>query len=306
MKTALFVGLVLVAIPYLWALGRAVRRARAAGAIGEASARPSALELVIGFVTNFFDTLGIGSFAPTTAIFKLKGLVRDERIPGTLNVGHTAPTLVEALIFIAIVAVDVWTLVLMIAAAVAGSWLGAGVVSGWPRRNIQIGMGGALLVAATLFLLTIFGVAPGGGDALALAGPKLAIAIAVNFLLGALMEVGVGLYGPCLILVALLGMNPQAAFPIMMGSCAFLMPIGSLKFIRSERYSLRASLGLGIGGPPAVLIAAFIVKSLPLYYLRWLVVMVVLYAAVSMLRSAAMERAAAASPGPRGLPAAEP
>jgi hypothetical protein len=166
---------------------------------------------------------------------------------------------------------------------------GAGIVSGWPRRNIQIGMGGALLAAAALFLLQIFGIAPGGGDALALSGPKLAIGLAVNFLLGALMELGVGLYGPCLILIALLGMNPQAAFPIMMGSCAFLMPIGSLKFIRRERYSLRASLGLGIGGVPAVLIAAFIVKSLPLYWLRWLVVAVVLYAAVSMLRSAALE-----------------
>ena len=150
----------------------------------------------------------------------------------------------------------------MIAAAVAGSWLGAGVVSGWPRRNIQIGMGLALLVAATLLPADqIFGIAPGGGDALALAGTRLAIGLAVNFLLGALMELGVGLYGPCLILVSLLGMNPQAAFPIMMGSCAFLMPIGSLKFIRSGRYSLRATLGLGIGGVPAVLIAAFIVKS---------------------------------------------
>jgi uncharacterized membrane protein YfcA len=299
MKTALFVGLVLVAIPYLLALGRAVVRARASGAAGEDSPSPTPLGLAIGFVTNFFDTLGIGSFAPTTAIFKLKGLVRDERIPGTLNVGHTAPTLVQALIFIAIVSVDVWTLVLMITAAVAGSWFGAGVVSRWPRRNIQIGMGLALLAAATLFLLTIFGIAPGGGDALALGGTKLAIGVAVNFALGALMEVGVGLYGPCMILVALLGMNPQAAFPIMMGSCAFLMPIGSLKFIRSGRYSLRAALGLGTAGVPAVLIAAFIVKSLPLYYLRWLVVVVVLYAAVSMLRSAAAEtRLPVASPTP--------
>jgi uncharacterized membrane protein YfcA len=289
MKTALFVGLGFVAIPYLIALGKAVLRARGSRATGEAQGRPSALELVIGFVTNFFDTLGIGSFAPTTAIFKLKGLVRDEKIPGTLNVGHTVPTLVQALIFIAIVNVDVWTLTLMIAAAVLGSWVGASVVSGWPRRNIQVGMGLALLVAATLFLLTIFGIAPGGGDALALSGARLAIGLAANFVLGALMEVGVGLYGPCLILISLLGMNPQAAFPIMMGSCAFLMPIGSLKFIRSERYSLRASLGLGLGGVPAVLIAALIVKSLPLLYLRWLVVVVVLYAAISMLRSAVVE-----------------
>jgi uncharacterized membrane protein YfcA len=297
MKTALFVGLFLVAIPYLVALGRAVLRGRAAGATGEDSPRPTPLELVIGFVTNFFDTLGIGSFASTTAIFKLKGLVRDERIPGTLNVGHTLPTLVQALIYIAIVNVDVWTLTLMIAAAVLGSWLGAGVVSGWPRRNIQIGMGCALLLAATLFLLQIYDIAPGGGEALALAGPRLAIGLGVNFFLGALMELGVGLYGPCLILVSLLGMDPKAAFPIMMGSCAFLMPIGSLKFIRRGRFSLRATLGLGLGGVPAVLIAALIVKSMELRYLRWLVVVVVLYAALSMLRSAVVE-SRGRGPGP--------
>jgi uncharacterized membrane protein YfcA len=195
----------------------------------------------------------------------------------------------QALIFIAIVNVDVWTLTLMIAAAVAGSWFGAGIVAGWPRRNVQLGMGAALVIAAVLYLLTIFGIAPGGGEALALSGTRMAIGLAANFVLGALMELGVGLYGPCLILVSLLGMNPQAAFPIMMGSCAFLMPIGSLKFIRRERYSLRAALGLGLGGIPAVLIAAFIVKSMPLLYLRWLVVVVVLYAAVSMLRSAVVE-----------------
>jgi uncharacterized membrane protein YfcA len=137
-------------------------------------------------------------------------------------------------------------------------------------------------VAATLFLLQT--TSPGGGGCRA-AG-RGSRSVRVNFLLGALMEVGVGLYGPCLILVSLLGMNPQAAFPIMMGSCAFLMPIGSLKFIRRGRYSLRASLGLGLGGVPAVLIAAFVVKSMPLAYLRWLVVAVVLYAAFSMLRSA--------------------
>jgi len=291
MKTALVAGLFLIAIPYFIALGRAVARSRAANATGEDAPAPTLLGLATGFVTNFFDTLGIGSFAPTTAIFKFTGMVRDERIPGTLNVGHTAPTLVEAFLFIYVATVDVeiWTLTLMILAAVAGSWFGAGRVSGWPRRKIQIGMGCALLVAATLFLFTIFGIAPGGGDALSLAGVRLGVGVAINFVLGALMEVGVGLYGPCLILVALLGMNPKAAFPIMMGSCAYLMPIGSLKFIRSGRQSLRASLGLGLGGVPAVLVAFYIVESMSLVYVRWLVVAVVLYAAASMLRSAMIE-----------------
>jgi len=292
MKTALFVGLVVVTLVYLAFVGRAVARSRRAHKDGSPTVAPTPFELLLGFVTNFFDTLGIGSFAPTTAVFKLRRMVPDEKIPGTLNAGHTLPTVTQALIFIAIISVDVPTLVMMIAAAVAGSWFGAGIVSGWPRRNIQIGMGLALLAAAALFLLKIFEIAPPGGNTLSLEGLRLGIGLFGNFVLGALMELGVGLYAPCMILVALLGMDPRAAFPIMMGSCAFLMPVGSIKFILRDSLSLRTVLGLGLGGIPGVLIAAFIVKELPLYWLRWLVVVVVLYAAVSMLRSAARERAA--------------
>lgn len=294
MKTALFVGLVVFTLVYLAFLGRAVVQARRVRRTGEPAVAPTPFAMLLGFVTNFFDTLGIGSFAPTTAVFKLRRMVPDEKIPGTLNAGHTLPTVTQALIFIAIISVDVQTLVMMIAAAVAGSWFGAGIVSGWPRRNIQIGMGFALLAAATLFLMQIFEIAPPGGNTLSLEGTRLAIGLVGNFVLGALMEVGVGLYGPCMILVALLGMDPRAAFPIMMGSCAFLMPVGSIKFILRDSLSLRTVLGLGLGGIPGVLIAAFIVKELPLDWLRWLVVVVVLYAAFSMLRSAAKEKAALA------------
>jgi uncharacterized membrane protein YfcA len=298
MKLALFVGLGLLTVLYLAVLVGAVLRARRTpsagetGETGEAGGRsvaPSPFAVALGFVTAFFDTLGIGSYAPTTAVLKLRRMVADEKIPGTLNVGHTLATVTQAFIFIAIVTVELRTLVLMIAAACLGSWLGAGVVAKASRRMIQIAMGFALLVAATLFLMKIYEVLPAGGNTEALVGWRLGVGLACNFLLGALMEVGVGLYGPCMILVSLLGMTPAAAFPIMMGSCAFLMPVGSFKFVRSGRYSLRTTLGLALGGVPAVLIAALLVKSLPLTALRWLVVVVVLYAAVSMLRSAWVE-----------------
>jgi uncharacterized membrane protein YfcA len=248
--------------------------------------RPRPFDLALGFVANFFDTLGVGSFATTTAAFRLRGHVADEQIPGTLNVGHALPTIAQALIFIAAVVVDPVTLVGMIAASVAGALVGAQVVSGLPRRAVQLGMGLALLVAALLFLSTIFGLMPGGGEAIALSGARLWIGLVGNFVLGALMSLGIGLYGPCLILVSLLGMSPIAAFPIMMGSCAFLMPAGSLRFVARRRYDATAAIGLAIGGIPAVLIAAYVVKSLPLDWLRWLVVVVVVYAAIGLLRSA--------------------
>jgi uncharacterized membrane protein YfcA len=255
--------------------------------VGAAStARPDVLRLVIGFVTNFFDTLGIGSFAPTTAAFKFRRVVADETIPGTLNVGHTLPTMAQGLIFIGVVRVGPATLISMMAAAAIGAWLGAGIVARLPRRAIQLGMGLALTVAAVLFTLMNLDQLPSGGAALELAGAKLGVAVAINFVLGALMTLGIGLYAPCLILISLLGMNPIAAFPIMMGSCAVLMPVAALRFVRDRKYDLRAALGLTLGGIPAVLLAAYVVRSLPLLWLRWLVVIIVLYAAILMLLSA--------------------
>jgi len=174
----------------------------------------------------------------------------------------------------------------MIVAAVLGSWLGAGVVAKWPKRTVQIGMGGALLAAAAFMLMRQLDLFPAGSDAIGVRGMTLVVAVAGNFLLGALMTLGIGLYAPCMILVSLLGMSERTAFPIMMGSCAFLMPIGSLRFIREQAYSLRNAIGLAIGGIPGVLIAAYLVKSLPLFYVRWLVIVVVLYTAVTLLMSA--------------------
>ena len=104
--------------------------------------------------------------------------------------------------------------------------------------------------------------------------------------LGALLMLGIGNYGPCLVLLSLLGMDPRTAFPIMMSTGALVLVVGGFKFIETGRYDRRAALGLALGGIPAVLIAGLIVKSLPLGVLRWLVVTVVIYAAVSMLRSA--------------------
>ncbi len=252
---------------------------------------PTLLGAVVGFLTNFFDTLGIGSFAPTTSLFKFFRMAPDEKIPGTLNVGHALPTIVEALIYITVIGVDPVTLALLIIASVLGAWLGAGMVARWPRRYVQIGMGGALTVAAIIFLMQNLKVLPAGGNALGLTGGLLVTGVVINFCLGALMTIGIGLYAPAIIMISLLGMNPRAAFPIMMGSCAFLMPIASVRFVRLDAYAFKAAIGLTIGGIPGVVIAAYIVKSMPLEAVKWLVIAIVAYAAFTMLRSAYLERA---------------
>ncbi|MBL7850111.1 MAG: sulfite exporter TauE/SafE family protein [Cyclobacteriaceae bacterium] len=240
---------------------------------------------VIGFIGNFFDTLGIGSFAIETALFKFTKQTEDRLIPGTLNVANSIPTMAQGIIFIQIVTVEPITLVTMLLASGLGAVLGAGVVAKLSERKIRLTMGIALLITSGFMLASKLNWIQGGGEAIGLEGYKLAIGIGVNFILGALMTAGIGLYAPCMALVFALGMSPAVAFPIMMGSCAVLMPLASIRFIKEGAYNRRASFIISITGLIAVLIAAFVVKSLPLDTLRWLVIVVIVYTATVMLRA---------------------
>ena len=276
--TLLLGALALLAGAYIVQL---VRTARERGAL-----RPSLEGLGIGAVANFFDALGIGSFAPTTAYLKFRKLVPDSFLPAVLIAGHCLPTVTQGLVFINLIEVDPILLVSCIAAAVAGAVIGAPIVVRLPVRAVQAVVGIALLIAAALYAMSNLGIMPAGGAALSLSGPYFVIAVLAHILLGALMTFGVGLYAPSLILLSLFGLDPAAAFPIMMGACAFLMPVSGMRFVRSERIDLRIVLGMAIGGIPAVLLAAFVITSLPLETLRWGVVVVVLYAAAVLLVSA--------------------
>ena len=306
-RLGLFIALGIFTVFFLTVLIRAMSK-RAANGEDIKSSRGI---WIVSLIANFFDTLGIGSYATTTSMFRHWRLVPDEKIPGTLNVGYVLPTVVQAYIYTTIVPIDPTTLILMILASVLGAWLGAGIVSSWNRRTIQIGMGICLLGAALLFTraaVTGFAGKPWaqdhlpalsalaasigtpGGTLLKLTGAKLVIAVGVNFVLGALMTLGIGLYGPCMILISLLGMDPTAAYPIMMGSCAFLMPMASVRFVRTGSFDLKAILGMMLAGIPAVLVAAFIVKTMDIDYVRLLVIVVVAYTGINMLRSARRER----------------
>lgn len=301
MKAALLAALGLFALAYVtvWCtyLWRVRTNGRADSTGNDVQLGP---QLGIGFVTNFMDTLGVGAFAPTTAIYKLLHIIPDDLIPGTINAGGVLPVILEAFIFVVIIVVDLRTLILMIGAAIFGAWFGAGIVCSWPKRKIQIGLGLALLIAAFLTLGAQLHWYPSGGNALGLTGTKLWVAVGCNFVFAAFMQVGVGLYAPCMIVIYLLGMNPRAAFPIMMASCAFLMPVGSYRFIRRGRYNAKAAVGLTIGGIPGILLAAYVVRSLPLGAVRWLVVFVVLYTALVLLGSAAYEDTSTSDPTKTG------
>jgi len=282
-KTTLFILLGVVGVVFLAVWVPALMRTKSE------RVQPNLWELCVGFVTDFLDTLGIGSFATTTSLYRARATIDDRLLPGTLNVGHTLPTILQAYIFIKNVEVEMTTLVAMIVAAVGGSLLGAPIVARWPRRKVQVGLGSALLVLVAVLVYRQLWTEPKVGS-IGLSGGLFAFGVVANFILGALMTIGVGLYAPCLVLVSMLGMNPAAGFPIMMGSCAFLMPLASVPFIRQGSFSPRATLGLTLAGLPAVWIAANYVSGLDLRWLQWLVAIVVIYTAITLLRAAAREK----------------
>ena len=242
----------------------------------------------IGLVTDFFDTLGIGSFAPTTLLFKVfKFLDTDKKIPGTLNVTHTIPVILEAVLFLTGVKVEGITLFSMIAAAIAGALVGARIVNKLPEKKIQLVMGVCLIVTAFLMASGQLGwlkALGAGNEAVGLTGIKLIIGVVGNFILGALMMAGVGLYAPCMAMVYMLGLSPLVAFPIMMGSCAGLMAIGSPEFIKAGNYSRIGSVAITIGGVIGVTIAYTLVKSMPLAVLTWVIIGVVIVTGISMIK----------------------
>jgi uncharacterized membrane protein YfcA len=282
LKLALLIALGILSTIYVVCWWHIARRQQAGA--------PSLVQLAIGFVTNFFDALGIGSFALTTTAYKLFRIVPSENIPGTMVVGHTLPSLAQAFIFLTVINVDPVLLVLSILAMSFGGWLGAGIVSRLSRRWIQIGMGVALLLAAWSLLMSQLELFPAGGDAIALPVGRMVIAVVMYFVFGMLLTLGIGHYAPSLVLFSLLGLNVRAAFPIMASAASFAGPLAGIRFLLKQRCDPRAALGLTLGGIPGVLLAAFVVKSLPLDVLRWLVIVVIVYTAFTMLRAAHTER----------------
>ena len=242
---------------------------------------------IIGFITNFFDTLGIGSFAPLTALLRGFKQIEDKLIPGTLNVSVTIPVMIEAFVFITIIKVEKITLFLMIVAAIIGSAIGAGILSKLSEKLIQRLVGIALIITAFLLLSGQMGWIKelGVGKAIGLTGTKLIIAVLVNIALGTFQAAGIGMYAPSMALIYLLGMSPEVAFPLMMASSAFALPSASIRYIKDQAYNRKAAITITLSGSIGVLIAAFIVKTLDVYLLTWLVIIVIIYTGITLIKS---------------------
>ncbi|MBF8969931.1 sulfite exporter TauE/SafE family protein [Streptococcus mitis] len=284
MVTMILTILIVLCLIYLTALGRraSLRELFETG--------PKAVTgFFIGFIADFLDTLGIGSFLTTTTLFRAARYLDDDRqLPGTLNVMHTLPTLVEALFFISVVQVDALTLISMVTAATIGGKLGSEIVSHLDKKFILTTVSIAMFLTSLIMLGRITGLVDSlgsGNTAMGLTGWRLLIGIIGNFILGALMSAGVGLYSPCMVMVYLLGMNPLAAFPIMMTSCAALMPVSSMTFMKNDSYYKKGLGWMILGGVIGVIIAATLVQSLSLTVLSWVIVVVGFFTSFTLFRA---------------------
>jgi uncharacterized membrane protein YfcA len=280
MLAALLILLAFAAIVYVGVL---VRTALADGVL-----KPSGEAVVVGAVVNFFDTLGIGSFAPTLAWLKLRTSMPARLIPCTMIVACTLPTMVQAGIFLALLGVHV-DLILLVAYSVAlllGGLAGARLVIRVRIWVVQAVVAAALLIAAVLYTLSNLHMMPAGGLAASLPMPLAILAVAASFGMGVLLNFGVGHYAPSLLMLSLMGMDPRLVFPIMATGGALAAAVVSSRHLTRGVADIRIVIGFVLGGVPAVLVAAFAVKQMPVEWLRWLVIVVVIYAAATMLGDA--------------------
>lgn len=247
---------------------------------------------IAGIITQFFDTLGIGSYGPLTAWFKITKVVPDKQIPGTLNTCTVITCLFMTLAYTTTIEVEMTTLVTLIIAATLGAYFGAGFVSKLNVTYIRYGMGAALIIVVFVMLAGLLELMPVGGEAIGLPLMKLIVSAIIAFVLGSLMTIGVGIYAPMMALVYAMGLSPYVAFPIMMGSCAFLIPAAGIKFIKSNTkenptYSKKTAICVNLVGCIGVAVAVFVVKSIPLTALKCLVIFVLLYTSFMLIRDAA-------------------
>jgi uncharacterized membrane protein YfcA len=281
MLTLLLVTLAAAALAYAALLLR--------GAVASNQVVPRLEPILLGAITNFLDTLGVGSFAPSMAWMRFRRLVPDRLIPLTMLAGYILPSVAQALIFLVLlgVRVDPWLIIGCSAAMIVGGVLGVPIALRSPIRRVQAIIGVALLMAASFYTLSNLGLMPVGGTATGLSPTHFAIAIAAHLLFGILISFGVGNYAPTLAMLSLFGMDPRLAFPIMACAASFAGCASAARIVGNKSIDLRIAIGLTLGAVPAVLVAAFVVRDMPVTMLRWLVAAVVTYAGVALLITAA-------------------
>lgn len=238
---------------------------------------------ISSFIIFVLSTFGISDFAVSTVLYRKMKFVNDKKLPGTLNTQCVLPVAAMALIYISSIEVEITTLLVCIIAQVIGAYIGPRFVVKMNVNSIKKFISVGLIIAAVLILMGKFGVYPSGGEAVGLTGWKLVMLGVLSLLFGAFNNVGIGSYALTMATVYALGLNPAVAFPIMMGACTFSVPVGSMQFIKLDSYSRKITFFTSTFGVLGVIVAAYVVKSLNVGMLQWVVVIVLLYSAYNMI-----------------------
>jgi len=249
---------------------------------------------ISSFIIFLLSTFGISDFAIGSSLYPKVHWVSDEKLPGTLNTECVIPVAVMALCYISTISVGMATLLTAIICQVIGAYVSPRFVVKLPANTIKKFVAAGLFIAAALILANKFGVYPSGGEADSLTGVKLVVFAVLCLVYGALNNIGIGSYALTMATVYALGLNPGVTFPIMMGACTFSVPVGSMQFVKLDGYSRKITLFTSTFGVLGVLIAAFVVKSMNTSALQWVVAVVIIYSAITMLMSTRKASAKAA------------
>ena len=241
---------------------------------------------IAGFIGNFLDALGIGSFAVITPILRMSKNIDDRVLPGTLNAGCAVAVAIQGTVWMSDIGIETPTLVASLVCSIIGGFIGAFWVTRLDRNKVRIVMGCAFVVVAFIMLSKQLGFFPNvGGDANGFTGMKLLAFALLMGLFAALMNAGIDMYAPAMALCALMGLNLAYAFPLAAGGCCAMMPTAGIRSIMVDAIDTKVAMWMFLGSIPGTLIAALIVKSMPLTVLTWLVICVLLYTSVSLIQA---------------------
>ncbi len=282
MKAGIIVAIILINLYFLYVFISDLRKNHA---VIFHSPGNSILILVYTLLLYFFGTFGIPDFAISSSVFLKTGWVREEDLPGTLNTESVIPVAVMAICYISFVDVAILTLIVPIAAQILGAWVSPQFVMKLDRKKVRICVMFGLFTASLMLLLSLLGIAPNAGNLFELHGWRLVLCGVIGFLGGVLNNLGIGSFSVMLAFLYCLGLSNLAAYPIMMGACAMSVPLGSTQFIRAGRYSRKITLFSSVFGSAGVMLAICLVKSLNAVVLKWVVLGICLYTAISLLLS---------------------
>ncbi|MFR5585763.1 MAG: hypothetical protein ACLTLQ_19785 [[Clostridium] scindens] len=247
---------------------------------------------IMGFVLNLLDTLGVGSNATQMAFFKLTKLSPDEHLPANGNVIFAIPVGVEFLLFLDIVEVDTVTLITMLVSSVLGAIVRGEDCQQAAGEYLEKDPGCHTALRSgdsDLQVKRIRSFWHDGGRNRTY-GRQARYRHCSQFCIRSIDDLRGRAICTIMALCALLGMNISVAFPIMMGSCAFLMPPASVEFVKSGKYNRPAAAIATITGIFGVLAAYYIVKSMPITLLTWIVAAVLIYMSISFVLTLKKEK----------------